>query len=292
MIRSMTGYGKAEKLINGNKYIAELKAINSKQFDPLIRIPASLKNKELDIRSLLSTRLERGKIEFILSIEESENTQNIVFNRSLLKKYYNEVVALQSDLGLENQELSVLSTLLRMPELFQMKNDIPDDQNWEKILEIITETINNCDSSRIDEGKKLKSDFTNRIELITSLLDQVEPYEAERIGKIREKFRKELSAIFDSDKIDQNRLEQEIIFYIEKIDITEEKVRLRSHCEYFIQTLLQDDSVGKKLGFIAQEIGREINTLGSKANDWNIQRLVVLMKDELEKIKEQLYNIL
>lgn len=288
----MTGYGKAEKFINGNKYVAELKAINSKQFDPLIRIPVSLKSKELDIRSLLSAKLERGKIDFTLNIEESENTQNLILNKSLLKKYYYEVIALQNDLGLENQESSVLSALLRMPEVFQLKNDIADDQNWEKIQEIINETINKCDSSRIDEGKKLMSEFTNRIELIISLLNQVEPFECERIGKIREKFRKEISVIFESDKIDQNRLEQEIIFYIEKIDITEEKVRLRSHCDYFLQTLSQDDSAGKKLGFIVQELGREINTLGSKANDWNIQRLVVLMKDELEKIKEQLYNIL
>jgi uncharacterized protein (TIGR00255 family) len=173
-----------------------------------------------------------------------------------------------------------------------LQNDISDEEIWDDLLEIVQKAIADCDTMRIAEGTNLKSDFIARTNMILDLIEQIEPFENERILKIREKLQKEINENVAADKIDQNRMEQEIIFYIEKMDITEEKVRLKNHCDYFLQTLKEDGPVGKKLGFIVQEIGREINTLGAKANDWNIQRIVVLMKDELEKIKEQLFNIL
>lgn len=292
MIRSMTGYGKAEKSISGRKYIAEVKTINSKQFDPLVRLPTNLKHKELDIRSLLAAMLERGKIDFTLSIEGSDRQEEMVLNKPLLKKYYQELVSLENELEIKRENPFGLNSLLQLPNVFELQNDISDEEIWDDLLEIVQKAIADCDTMRIAEGTNLKSDFIARTNMILDLIEQIEPFENERILKIREKLQKEINENVAADKIDQNRMEQEIIFYIEKMDITEEKVRLKNHCDYFLQTLKEDGPVGKKLGFIVQEIGREINTLGAKANDWNIQRIVVLMKDELEKIKEQLFNIL
>ncbi|HOF80814.1 MAG TPA: YicC family protein [Bacteroidales bacterium] len=292
MIRSMTGYGKAEESISGRKYIAEVKTINSKQFDPLVRLPTNLKHKELDIRSLLAAMLERGKIDFTLSIEGLDRQEEMVLNKPLLKKYYQELVSLENELEIKRENPFGLDSLLQLPNVFELQNDISDEEIWDDLLEIVQKAIADCDTMRIAEGTNLKSDFIARTNMILDLIEQIEPFENERILKIREKLQKEINENVAADKIDQNRMEQEIIFYIEKMDITEEKVRLKNHCDYFLQTLKEDGPVGKKLGFIVQEIGREINTLGAKANDWNIQRIVVLMKDELEKIKEQLFNIL
>lgn len=292
MIRSMTGYGKAEESISGRKYIAEVKTINSKQFDPLVRLPTNLKHRELDIRSLLAAMLERGKIDFTLSIEGSDRQEEMVLNKPLLKKYYQELVSLENELEIKRENPFGLNSLLQLPNVFELQNDISDEEIWDDLLEIVQKAIADCDTMRIAEGTNLKSDFIARTDMILDLIEQIEPFENERILKIREKLQKEINENVAADKIDQNRMEQEIIFYIEKMDITEEKVRLKNHCDYFLQTLKEDGPIGKKLGFIVQEIGREINTLGAKANDWNIQRIVVLMKDELEKIKEQLFNIL
>jgi len=288
----MTGYGKAEESISGRKYIAEVKTINSKQFDPLVRLPTNLKHRELDIRSLLAAMLERGKIDFTLSIEGSDRQEEMVLNKPLLKKYYQELVLLENELEIKRENPFGLDSLLQLPNVFELQNDISDEEIWDDLLEIVQKAIADCDTMRIAEGTNLKSDFIARTDMILDLIEQIEPFENERILKIREKLQKEINENVAADKIDQNRMEQEIIFYIEKMDITEEKVRLKNHCDYFLQTLKEDGPVGKKLGFIVQEIGREINTLGAKANDWNIQRIVVLMKDELEKIKEQLFNIL
>ena len=288
----MTGYGKDEESISGRKYIAEVKTINSKQFDPLVRLPTNLKHRELDIRSLLAAMLERGKIDFTLSIEGSDRQEEMVLNKPLLKKYYQELVSLENELEIKRENPFGLDSLLQLPNVFELQNDISDEEIWDDLLEIVQKAIADCDTMRIAEGTNLKSDFIARTDMILDLIEQIEPFENERILKIREKLQKEINENVAADKIDQNRMEQEIIFYIEKMDITEEKVRLKNHCDYFLQTLKEDGPVGKKLGFIVQEIGREINTLGAKANDWNIQRIVVLMKDELEKIKEQLFNIL
>jgi uncharacterized protein (TIGR00255 family) len=291
MLKSMTGYGRATAEILETTFSAEIKTLNSKQFDLMLRIPSDFKDKEIEVRKLLSQKLERGKVDCTITIGGNEHIEKVFINKSVAENYYAELLELQKSLGLQDQT-SMLSTLLKMPDVLQTKSETPDEEQWQHIYALIDQAIENCNLSRQQEGEKLKSEFEQHIQSILDLLDQISPFEEERLQKIREKFRKELEASFENDNIDENRYEQEIIYYIEKIDITEEKVRLKSHCDYFLQTLGQGESCGKKLAFIGQEIGREINTLGSKANHWNIQRIVVLMKDELEKIKEQLFNIL
>lgn len=291
MIKSMTGYGRATSEIGERMYIAEIKTLNSKQFDVQLRLPADLKEKELDIRKLLANRFERGKVELNLSVGENGISEAVFINREVAKKYYAELTALQHELGITDQT-QLMPTLLKFPEVLQHKSETPDQEQWRRMLEMIESAILLCDQSRQLEGEKLRAEFEKGILAIRDLLQQVAPFEEERLQRIRKKFRNELEATFDKENIDENRFEQEIIYYIEKIDINEEKVRLKSHCEYFVQTMNEGGTCGKKLGFILQEVGREINTLGSKANHLNIQRLVVLMKDELEKIKEQLFNIL
>lgn len=291
MIKSMTGYGRATSEINEKMYTAEVKTLNSKQFDIQLRLPADLKEKELDIRKLLANRLERGKVELSLSAGDNGCSEAVFINREVAKKYYAELAALQRELGIADQT-QLMPTLLKFPEVLQHKSETPDQEQWRRMLEVIETAILLCDQSRQLEGEKLRTEFEKGIMAIRDLLQQIAPFEEERLQRIRKKFRNELEATFNKENIDENRYEQEIIYYIEKIDINEEKVRLKSHCEYFVQTMNEGGTCGKKLGFILQEIGREINTLGSKANHLNIQRLVVLMKDELEKIKEQLFNIL
>jgi uncharacterized protein (TIGR00255 family) len=291
MIKSMTGYGKATAEIRGNIYTAEIKTLNSRQFDPILRLPSDLKDRELEVRKLLNQYLERGKIELALTSEGTECNETVFINTKIAKKYFTELTDLQAELGIEN-DAQLLPALLKLPEVLQHKAVAPDEEQWLQMLLLIQTASDHCNHSRQLEGKKLQAEFEKGIHSIFELLNQIAPYEADRLQRIREKFRKELEATFNKENIDENRYEQEIIYYIEKIDINEEKVRLKSHCEYFLQTMDEGGSCGKKLSFILQEIGREINTLGSKANHSNIQRLVVLMKDELEKIKEQLFNIL
>ncbi|MCF8365856.1 MAG: YicC family protein [Bacteroidales bacterium] len=292
MIKSMTGYGRADGEVNNTKFTVEVKTLNSKQFDMVSRIPYVYKEKELQIRSLLQQKLERGKIEITVAVEESKAEVNYTLNRELAKKYYLEIIELQQELGVESNPL-LFSSILKLPEVIQSIPEKLEEEEWEGMQKIVQEALSLCDVSRINEGKVLENDFVERIASIASLLSEVEKYEDQRIRRIRDKIKADLDKYFNETKIDENRLEQEIVYYIEKIDITEEKVRLKNHCNYFIQTLAEDEtSNGKKLNFISQEIGREINTIGSKANDSDIQKLVVQMKDELEKIKEQLFNIL
>lgn len=292
MIKSMTGYGRAEGEVNSRKFIIELKTLNSKQFDMLSRIPPVYKEKELQIRSILQQKLERGKIEITVNVEDSKADVNFTINRELARHYYNEIIGLQKDLGVENSN-EILATILKLPEVIQAVPDVLEEEEWEGMQKIIHQAVALCDASRLKEGKVLENDFTERIASIAALLLNVNKYEDQRIVRIKEKLKADLEKFFEEKKIDQNRLEQEMVYYIDKIDITEEKVRLNNHCNYFLQTLAEADTAnGKKLNFISQEIGREINTIGSKANDGDIQKLVVQMKDELEKIKEQLFNIL
>ncbi len=291
MIKSMTGYGRATSEIGEKMYTAEIKTLNSKQFDVQLRLPSDLKEKELDIRKLLAAKFERGKVELNLHAGENGYSEAIFINKEVAKKYYAELTALQNELGITDQT-QLMSTLLKLPEVLQHRSEPPDQEQWRRMLEMIETAVSHCDRSRQLEGEKLRAEFEKGIQAISDLLQQVAPFEEERLHRIRQKFRNELEATFDKENIDENRYEQEIIYYIEKIDINEEKVRLKSHCEYFIQTMNEGGTCGKKLSFILQEVGREINTLGSKANHSGIQRLVVLMKDELEKIKEQLFNIL
>ncbi len=292
MIKSMTGYGRAEGEVNNRKFTVELKTLNSKQFDMLSRIPPVYKEKELQIRSILQQKLERGKIEITVNVEDSKADVNFAINRELATQYYNEIIGLQRNLGIENSN-EILATILKLPEVIQAVPDVLEEEEWEGMQEIIHQAVALSDDSRIKEGKVLENDFTERIATITALLLNINKYEDQRIVRIKEKLKADLEKYFEEKKIDQNRLEQEMVYYIDKIDITEEKVRLSNHCNYFLQTLAEADTAnGKKLNFISQEIGREINTIGSKANDGDIQKLVVQMKDELEKIKEQLFNIL
>jgi len=288
----MTGYGRAEGEVNNRKFTIELKTLNSKQFDMLSRIPSVYKEKELQIRSILQQKLERGKIEITINVEDSKADMNFSINNELAKQYYNEIVGLQKDLGLENNN-EIMSTILKLPEVIQVVPEVLEEEEWEGMQKIIHQAVDLCNASRLKEGKVLENDFTTRIASISVLLLNVNKYEDQRIVRIKEKLKTDLEKYFEEKKIDQNRLEQEMVYYIDKIDITEEKVRLKNHCNYFLQTLAEADTAnGKKLNFISQEIGREVNTIGSKANDADIQKLVVQMKDELEKIKEQLFNIL
>ncbi|NVO01740.1 MAG: YicC family protein [Bacteroidetes bacterium] len=290
MVKSMTGFGKANCEFQNKKITVEVKSLNSKQFDWNGKLPNVYKEKELEIRAIANRLLERGKVELYISIENTTIAKTYVINKDLIKSYFAEVKELSYELGVTKTD-ELLSVILKFPEaLISEKDDLVEDE-WETIIKTIEDAILSVDFFRKNEGAILAEDFKQRISLILGHLATIETFEKERLEIIKERILSGLSKILDENKIDKNRMEQELIYYIEKIDFTEEKVRLRKHCDYFIDTM-NEPSSGKKLGFVCQEIGREINTLGSKANDADIQQIVVQMKDELEKIKEQLMNIL
>jgi len=294
MIKSMTGYGKAVLDITGRKLTVEIKTLNSKQLDLNFKIPGYFREKEWEVRALLTQRFERGKIDFFIGTEVTGEMLSYSINRSLAAKYHEELKSLASELR-EESPADMLSIVLRMPEVMQTSRDELDEHDWSSILTAIHDTISQADVFRMNEGKILEDDMKSRVLLILRLLQEVEPYEKRRITELRERMLRDFakySGDFNGSAPDQNRFEQELIFYLEKLDITEEKVRLLKHCHYFLDTLNEPTSQGKKLGFVTQEMGREINTIGSKASDAEIQKIVVQMKDELEKIKEQLGNIL
>lgn len=290
MIASMTGFGKSQGHFEGKKITIELKSLNSKQGDFIIRMPGIYKEKELDIRSMLSNELHRGKIELTVYTEGSGEEVKHSFNRELAMQYYEGLKSLKEEMALPDTDF--LAQIMRLPDVLKAEKSELSDAEWTALSVLIKEAVRNVIDFREQEGKKLANDFTNRIEQIETLLLEVEKHDPKRIEGIRERITKNLEEILSAEKVDYNRHEQELIYYIEKLDITEEKVRLRAHCEYFLETLNSSHSQGKKLGFISQEIGREINTIGSKANYAPIQRAVVQMKDELEKIKEQVLNVL
>lgn len=285
----MTGFGKAIRVVSGKKISVEIRSINSKQFDLNFRLPVSYREKESEIRKEILSKLERGKIDFTLFTEDAETAKKVAIDKELAKAYYSEIKSLADDLKLEQTD--ILSTLLRLPDVISTEREEPDENEWKEIQSAIEEAVAAADKFRIAEGKELEKDFKMRIETIRDLLADIKRYENSRLETIKARISNNLSEIIPPDKADKNRFEQELIYYLEKIDITEEKLRLKTHCDYFLNTM-KEDSAGRKLGFITQEIGREINTIGSKANHAEIQRLVVQMKDELEKIKEQLLNIL
>ena len=291
MIKSMTGFGKSSIELAGNKITIEIKSLNCKQTELNLRISGKYKAKEAEIRSELAKMLERGKIDFFLTVENTNGTNNNSVNKVLVHKYFEDIELLAKEL---NQPVpsDIISLILRMPDVFSTENKDVEEDEWNFVLAAIKETIEKLNIFRIQEGEILEKDINNRIYLISKLLTSIDKYEIERINTIKTRINKNLSDLFSKETIDRNRFEQELIYYLEKIDITEEKVRLKKHCEYFAETISDKDSNGKKLGFITQEIGREINTIGSKANDVSIQKIVVQMKDELEKVKEQLLNIL
>ncbi len=291
MIKSMTGYGKAETELENKKVSVEIKTLNSKQLDINTRMPAVYRPKELFIRNLLSEKLERGKIEFNIHLEQTGDATNLNLNNALAIKYHGELKQLAGEIGQEDFS-NFLPLLLKMPDVLKADKEDLDDEEWKAVETTIGKALVQLEEFRSQEGTHLTQEISDRIHTILNLLLEVEPYENVRIDQIKTRIQKNLDGLQLEANIDQNRFEQELIYYLEKIDITEEKVRLQQHCDYFLETIGGDGSLGKKLGFISQEIGREINTLGSKANEVNMQKIVIQMKDELEKIKEQLFNIL
>ncbi|MCB9360566.1 MAG: YicC family protein [Flavobacteriales bacterium] len=292
MIKSMTGFGKATAEVNNKKISVEIKSLNSKQADMFVRLPSFYKEKELPIRSLINKELERGKIEFNLYVELLAEQSSVNLNKDLFKKYYTELKEVLSELNETESNENLVSIVAKMPDVYKSEKTELDENEWLEIEKTIKEAIIELDNFRKDEGKSLREELTLRINNIVSLLTEVEQYDEERINTVKERISNHLKEAVGEQNINNDRFEQELIFYIEKFDVTEEKTRLTTHCNYFLETLDSDISEGKKLGFISQEIGREINTLGSKANHAEIQKIVVKMKDELEKIKEQALNIL
>ena len=300
MIYSMTGYGKAENQVaNNKKLVVEIRSLNSKSMDLSVRIAPQLRSKELDIRTLIAQRLERGKIDLGIYYQDAaqgENTATFApINREAFAYYYKELTALQSELGWTNHQ-DIVSAILRMPDVTKVQDcgDVSDEE-CAVVLQTIEAAIVQFNAFREQEGTSLYQMFSEKLDAIAGLLAEVEPYEQSRVEKIKTRIEANLEQLSAATQqaIDRNRLEQEMIFYLEKLDITEEKVRLTNHLKYFRETMDNEGSgVGKKLGFIAQEMGREINTLGSKSNQSEMQIIVVKMKDILEQIKEQVLNVL
>ena len=301
MIQSMTGYGKAEINLENTNFTIEVKSLNSKQIDVSVKMSSVYRDKEIGIRKLLSEKLQRGKLEFSIWREKSESSSNYTINTEVIKGYHQQILQLTRDLGLklnmwtftpfQAKSTDIIPTLLKMPDVMQKGEEKVDENEWDEIQKGIDIAIANILEFRLDEGEKLEEDITSRINKLSELLSEIAPFAKGRIDKVKQNLADKLAEL-DSKNIDENRFEQELIYYLEKQDITEEQVRLDAHLNYFNETMKTQSPNGKKLGFIAQEIGREINTIGSKSSDADMQKIVVQMKDELEKIKEQLFNIL
>jgi uncharacterized protein (TIGR00255 family) len=281
----MTGYGKTVLQLSAKKITIELKSLNSKNLDINVRIPSYYREKELDSRNKIAKNLRRGKIDFFIYVEENGGSTSSKINENVVKEYMNQLKNV-----VDSDDMELLKMAVRLPDSLKMEKEELDLEEWELINTAIDTTLEELTIYRIDEGKVLEKDFLMRISKIESLLDNIIEIDPQRVENIKDKLKKSLAEL--EAKIDQNRFEQELIYYIEKLDITEELVRLKNHLDYFLSELKSDVSNGKKLGFIGQEIGREINTIGSKSNFAPMQKIVVQMKDELEKIKEQNLNVL
>ena len=290
MIKSMTGFGRTTIETEGKSVTVEVRTLNSKQLDVNTRIAPLFRNNENEIRAILARELERGKIDFTLTLDRNTAT-TVSINETLAKSYYDTLSQLSLSLGNPVQS-DIFLQALRMPDVISTPQEELSDTLWEAVRNAILDACRQVNEFRTTEGAVLAKDFEKRICLIRDTIDEVTPFEENRIVTLRAKFEKSLAELATKTQYDPSRLEQEIFYYIEKLDITEEKVRLRKHCNYFLETMEEPQANGKKLGFIVQECGREINTLGSKSNDFDIQQIVVRMKDELEKLKEQLANIL
>lgn len=289
MIQSMTGYGKAELNLKNANFTIEVRSLNSKQIDANVKMSSIYRDKEIGLRKLLSEKLQRGKIELSIWRESSESSAKYTLNTELIKEYFSQIKEVTSYLSINSSD--IMPSLLKMPEVLVKGEEKAEDNEWEEIAKGIDIAIGNILQFRLDEGEKLETDITARINKLSTLLIDISPFAKGRIEKVKKSLADKLAEI-DTKNIDENRFEQELIYYLEKQDITEEQVRLEVHLSYFIETMKADAPNGKKLGFIGQEIGREINTIGSKSSDAEMQKIVVQMKDELEKIKEQLLNIL
>ena len=286
----MTGYGKAEGVVENKKISVEVRSLNGKFLDCSLRVAGLYRQKEMLVRSKAAKEVVRGKVDISISYESLEGEQNFFINTGLLKNYYKGLSEVSTELNISEE--NILGTLMKMPEVMRSEKQKLSEGEWSGIDKLIDEALVSFNSFRLAEGDVLQKEVEGRINEIISLLVQVEPFESERIETIKTRIRKNIDEIVSKDSFDKNRFEQELIFYMERFDITEEKVRLKAHCEHFIKTMNDEEAQGKKLGFISQEIGREINTLGSKANHAEMQKIVVQMKDELEKIKEQALNIM
>jgi uncharacterized protein (TIGR00255 family) len=290
MIKSMTGFGKATGEWKNKKISIEIRSLNSKQMDLNIKMPSLYRAKELDTRSYITKQTERGRMDVSIFVENNTEEAVSIINKSLVELYIKQLKEIAEKTDSDTEDF--LSIAMRMPDVFKQEREELDEEEWKYVMQKIDEAIVAFNQFRADEGMVLMKDFMERINSILSLLKEVEVLEKPRIQQIRDRIKKNVNELIPIESIDKNRLEQELIYYIEKLDITEEKVRLRSHCDYFLEALKSPNAEGRKLGFISQEIGREINTIGSKANDAGIQKMVVQMKDELEKIKEQSLNVL
>ena len=294
----MTGYGKAESQLANKKLVVEIRSLNSKSMDLNVRIAPQLRTKELDIRTLIAQRLERGKMDLSIYyqdvVQDANTTVYTPINHDAFIYYYKELISLQNELGWANNQ-DIIAAIMRMPDVTKVQdsNEVSEEE-WAVVLQTIEEAIKQFNAFREQEGASLYTMFCEKLETIATLLSEVEPYEQSRVEKIKARIEGNLEQLSATTQqaIDRNRLEQEMIFYLEKLDITEEKVRLTNHLRYFRETMCETTGVGKKLGFIAQEMGREINTLGSKSNQSEMQIIVVKMKDILEQIKEQVLNVL
>jgi uncharacterized protein (TIGR00255 family) len=291
MLLSMTGFGRLKCSWQNKTIIVEIKSLNSKSFDLRNKTPQNYRNKEADIRKILNEKFERGKIDLILEIQsESDEPQNLI-NKVLFEKYYRELNQLKNDLGIG--DVDFFQSILRLPNIVETGEEEFSEEEWEKVLQTIYDCIEELNSYREKEGQSIETDMKLRIQHIQEFLSSVPFFEQERIQRVKDRLRENLALYEGREKVDENRFEQEIIYFLEKMDITEEKLRLSQNCTYFLDELSKPEkSKGRKLGFISQEIGREINTLGAKANHADIQKLVISMKDELEKIKEQVANVL
>ena len=287
----MTGFGKSECANNKRKFIIEIKTLNSKQTDWIVKIPNTYKDRELEIRNELTNQLQRGKIELYITVEEEVGDMMTQFNETAVMSYYRQLtdIAAQNHIPLPPD---ILNSIVRIPDVLKLDRQEPDEQEWQMLLGGIRQALEQVNDFRKQEGLALMEDIACRIKLIESHIVEVERFESQRMELIRNRLRQNLIEYVGGNTIDQNRFEQELIYYLEKMDINEEKVRLRNHCSYFVSTMNEGNGVGKKLGFIAQEMGREINTIGSKANHADMQQIVIQMKDELEKVKEQILNVL
>lgn len=291
MLKSMTGFGRAEQTVNDKTFLVEIKSLNGKQFEMQLRLPPLLRPYEFDIRNILQEQLVRGTVDCMITIKQNGASKPVVINTDLIKAYYQQIDTLASDLKIDTN--SVLSALLRLPEVVTPVNDYLNENDFAEFKKVLQAALDELNKHREEEGAMLEKDLYKRISNINAQEEAIIKLEPGRIKKIREEITQLLETYVGKENYDGNRLEQELIFYIEKIDIHEEQVRLKQHCDYF-KSLLgnNDDSKGKKLSFILQEIGREINTTGSKAYNADIQKCVVVMKDELEKAKEQVLNAL
>ena len=285
MILSMTGFGRGEGVFEGKKITIDIKSLNSKSFDLNIKIPLRYKEKEFEIRKMLNDRIQRGKVDCYVNMESLNNASDVKINNELVDAYMQELKKVAGD----GPDFEYLKMAIRMPDVISTKSDSLNEDEWVFLIELIEETVTKFENFRSTEGEILQQELSRNIKKIESYLTQVEPYEMVRMDAVKERYRNSLN---EFDQIDETRFYQEMAYYTEKLDIAEEKVRLSQHLKYYQEVMANEKFNGKKLGFISQEIGREINTLGSKANHAEIQKLVVMMKDELEKIKEQTLNVL